>query len=246
MSRLVRAELLKVRTTRLWWGLMLGALALVALNATLSAVFAGQQGAPGLDTDAGVRNVWAAAGQGNLFALIAGILLVAGEYRHQTVTSTFLVTPSRSRVVAAKLAVAALVGLGYALAACLLTAAFAVPLLAARETAGSADVPVILGGAVLVTVLYGVVGVGVGALVRNQVAAVVGALLWVFVTEALVVTFLPEVGKWLPGGAASAIVQATVPGGTLLPAWAGTLLLVAYALLLAGLGARFALRRDIT
>lgn len=246
MSRLLRAELLKIRTTRLWWALLLAAVGLVALQVALGTLLAGQQGTPGLESDRAVRNIWGGAGNAGILAMILGIIVLAGEYRHMTMTSTALVTPRRGRVVAAKLGAAALVGLVYGLVACVVTAAIAVPLLSAKGATGHAEVVPILGGAILATVLYAIVGVGVGALVRNQVAAVVGALIWVLVVEALVVVFLPEVGRWLPGGAANAILQASTPNGGLLPAWGGALLFCGYGLLFALLGARFAVRRDIT
>ena len=97
--------------------------------------------------------------------------------------------------------------------------------------------------------LYGPIGVGVGALVRNQIAAVVGALAFVFVVEQLVVALLPEVGRWLPGGATAAVLQLgdlATQRGELLPVWGGALLLVAYAVVLSVVGARSTLRRDLT
>ena len=103
------------------------------------------------------------------------------------------------------------------------------------------------GGAVLGYAIYAAVGVCVGALVRNQVAAVVGALLWSVLAESLTVALLPQVGRWLPGGALAGVLQSTpLRGGTYLPFWAATLLLAGYGAVFALLAARTTLRRDVT
>jgi hypothetical protein len=82
------------------------------------------------------------------------------------------------------------------------------------------------------------------------VAAIVLALVWVLLVESLIVAFLPAVGRWLPGGAASAVLQAGVGGGggpaQLLPVWGGALVMLGYAVVLAWLAALTTLRRDIT
>lgn len=76
-----------------------------------------------------------------------------------------------------------------------------------------------------------------GALVRNQIAAILIAVIWMLLVEALLVAFLPEIGKWLPGGAANAMAQASVPGGDLLPPLAGAALFLLYGVGLAVAGA---------
>jgi hypothetical protein len=177
---------------------------------------------------------------------------MAGEFRHQTVTQTFLVTPDRGRVVAAKLVAYPLAGIALALVTLAFTAAVAAGWLAAKGITpslpdarlGLAYVRMV-GVALLGTALCGLVGVGVAALVRNQVAALVGILVWVLVVEGLLLSLLnaPSLGKWLPSAAAAAI---TSPGGAHLSRLGGTLLLAAYALALALAGTRLVVRRDIT
>ncbi len=86
-------------------------------------------------------------------------------------------------------------------------------------------------------------------MVRNQIAAVVGALAWTFIAEQLLVALLPDVGRWTPGGASSAVLQLgelATTRGELLPVWGGAALLVAYALVLSLLATRLTLRRDLT
>jgi hypothetical protein len=186
-------------------------------------------------------------------ALLLGVLGMAGEFRHQTVTQTFLVTPDRGRVVAAKLVAYPLAAIALTLTILAFTAAVAAGWLAAKGIGPSlldARLALPLGHvlleAVLAAGLCALVGVGVAALVRNQVAALVGVLVWVLVVEGLLMSLLnaPSLGKWLPSAAAAAAI--TSPGGAHLSRLGGTLLLAAYALALAAAGSRLVVRRDIT
>ncbi|MDQ3895826.1 MAG: ABC transporter permease [Actinomycetota bacterium] len=248
MKRLIRAEILKLRTTPLLAWMAVGAVGLVAVSVVAGVLGAGDHGNPSLDTSAGVRNVIAAAAATNLTVLIIGILVVTNEFRHGTITSTFLVTPARTTVVAAKLITSAIVGLAFGVAGSLLTLAVALPWLHAKDVSVAfltRDVGLVTVGAVIAATLYGAIGTSVGSLVRNQVAAVGGTLAWVMVVEALLVSLLPDVGRWLPGGAANALVGTTTPKGGLLPMWGGALLFGAYALILVAAGSRFAVRRDV-
>jgi hypothetical protein len=182
-------------------------------------------------------------------ALLLGILGMTGEFRHQTITQTFLVTPDRGRVVAAKLIAYPLAGIVLAVATLAVTAAVGAGWLAAKGMTPSlldARLGRVLGVALLSAGLCGLVGLGVGALVRNQVAALVVTLVWVLVVEGLLMSLLnaPSLGKWLPSAAAAAVI--TSPGGAHLSRLGGTLLLAAYALGLALAGTRLVVRRDIT
>jgi ABC-2 type transport system permease protein len=182
-------------------------------------------------------------------ALLLGNLGMTGEFRHHTVTQTFLVTPDRGRVVAAKLVAYPLAAIALALTTMAVTAAVAAGWLAAKGITPSlldARLGRVVGVALLAAGLCGLVGVGVGALVRNQVAALVGTLVWVLVVEGLLMSLLhaPSLGKWLPSAAAKAAI--TSPGGAQLSRLAGTLLLAGYALALALVGTRLVVRRDIT
>ncbi|HEX8860928.1 MAG TPA: ABC transporter permease [Actinomycetes bacterium] len=246
MTRLVRAEFTKLRTTRVVYGMAAAMAAFAVL--TVAANISDRQGAPPLSADSlpmlvgGPVTLLAGA------ALLLGILGMTGEFRHHTVTQTFLVTPDRGRVVAAKLVAYPLAGIALALATLAFTAAVAAGWLAAKGITPSmfdARLGRVLLGAVLAAGLCGLVGVGVGALVRNQVAALVGVLVWVLVIEGLLMSLLnaPSLGKWLPSAAAAAL---TNPGAAHLSRLGGTLLLAAYALALALAGTRLVVRRDIT
>jgi ABC-2 type transport system permease protein len=251
MTRLVRAEFSKLRTTRLIYGLATAMAAFGVLTVVVGATTAGQQGNPSLSADsfamfiaAPVRHTLLAGA-----ALLLGILGMTGEFRHHTVTQTFLVTPDRGRVVAAKLVAYPLAAIALALTTMAVTAAVAAGWLAAKGITPSlldARLGRVVGVALLAAGLCGLVGVGVGALVRNQVAALVGTLVWVLVVEGLLMSLLhaPSLGKWLPSAAAKAAI--TSPGGAQLSRVAGSLLLAGYALALALIGTRLVVRRDIT
>jgi ABC-2 type transport system permease protein len=249
MIRLVRAEFTKLATTRVVYGMAAVMAAFAVLTVVALATTPDIEGNPALSADSLPMFVAAPVTLVSGAALLLGILGVAGEFRHQTVTQTFLVTPDRGRVVAAKLVAYPLAGIALALATLAVTAAAAAGWLAAKGITPSlldARLGRVVGVAVLGAGLCGLVGVGVGALVRNQVAALVGTLVWVLLVEGLLMGLLnaPSLGKWLPSAAAAAAI--TSPGGAHLSRLAGTLVFAAYGLALALVGTRLVVRRDIT
>ena len=259
MTRLLRSELLKLRTTRLWWGMLLGLLGLVALNVVPSALFAGQSfGAgvpttPSLDEIAGLTAVYGAGYQaGYLMVLVLGVIIGAGDRRHATATMTFLATPSRGRVVVAKMVVALLVGLAYGLAAQLATVAVAAPVVLARGadlSLGNSDVLRSLVLGVFGIALWGVIGVALGILLRNQIAAILVAVGYIFIGDfllagALSLADLDAAAPYTPNNASSAIVGAFT-GFDLLEWWGGVLVLLAYGVVIALLGWLIGRNRDI-
>jgi ABC-2 type transport system permease protein len=248
MIRLIRAEFTKLATTRLIYGVAAVMAAFAVLIVVGGVAYAGRDGNPALSAASLPMFVAGPVIQLSGAALLLGILGMAGEFRHQTVTQTFLVTPDRGRVVAAKLVAYPLAGIALALAILAVTAIVAAGWLAAKGITPSlfdARLARMVGVALLGAGLCGLVGVGVAALIRNQVAALVGTLVWVLVVEGLLLSLLnaPSLGKWLPSAAAAAI---TSPGGAHLSRWGGTLLLAAYALAFALAGTRLVVRRDIT
>jgi len=249
MRALIRAEVRKLTTVRTGYTLLAAMLALVALSAVATIATAGNAaGTFSLDTARGVRAVFGSGWPASFLVLVLGILGVSGEFRHGTVTPAFLITPHRSRIVAAKLVTYFLVGLAFGVAALVVTLAIAVPWLAAKDVSYSLvhDVLAVAAGVLLATALYGVLGVGVGALVKNQAAAITVAVVWSSVLESPLVGLLPEVGKWGPVGSASALSGGSSTEGALLAPWTAGLLLLAYGVLLASVGTRFVAQRDIT
>src|SRR4051794_13779629 len=161
MKNLIQAELLKLRTTRSFWLYLAAALAFVPITVALAVSGAGaglQDGSTALGSSDGVRNVFGSAAGGGLMLLLIGIYMTAGEFRHNTVTSTFLITPDRRRVVGAKLAASSLVGIAIAAVSSLLTLAIALPWLASRHVdlaAHSSDIAIVLLGGIAVTAIFG-------------------------------------------------------------------------------------------
>ncbi|MCG5213681.1 ABC transporter permease [Streptosporangium sp. KLBMP 9127] len=245
MNGLIRAELLKARAGRTTWVLAAIAPLTCALWAVLPVFLLDLESA--MPMEHRVENVYNMAQQAYVFTLVLGVLAMTGEYRHQTITWAFLVTPSRSRVVAAKLVASGLVGLAIAVVSALATLAAGAALLALRgHPMMTPQVPLVLLGAVASTTLYGLFGVALGALIRKQVVALVVALLWFMYGDYFLSSLLPDVGRWLPTGAARAVGGMHLESGALLPAWGGGLLFAAYVTTLVLAARLFTLRRDIT
>jgi ABC-2 type transport system permease protein len=264
VSGLVRSELRKVFTTRLWWGLLIGLVAAwTALSVLLALVTDRTTGpattGPGLHDPAVVRTILTAGlGIAYLFALAFGVIAMAGEYRQQTITATLLTAPRRSRIVVAKLAVVTVVGLGYGLAGVVGGLVGGVPTLLARgvhvDLAGN-GIPRALLAAALAVALWAVVGLGVGTLIRNQIVALLVSIGVAWIAEPILAAVLNaagvgEVARFLPSQATNALVSPpTTNGGltaSLLPWWGGALVLLGYVALSGGLGAAITLRRDVT
>jgi len=259
-GRLLAAEWRKVITTKMIFGLVLVGLAFSCLNTvTLTLVASGViPGVPQADTGSLLMDpdylttLLAQAGTASTFVLILGVIAMTGEYRHMTITSTFLSSPRRGRVLAAKMALFGVIGALIAVVIVLMITLAIVNHDHAPITASA--VGSVLLGAVIGFALYAILGVSLGALIKNQVAAIILALVWVLLIEALLSALLPAVSKWLPGGALNAAMSVTVradPTGGLtsadrLPAWGGALVLLGYALVFAVIASRTTLRRDIT
>jgi ABC-2 type transport system permease protein len=253
MINLIKAEFSKLFTTKLWLWLLIGAIAFTAFVVSITIGFDGQSnngGTPRVNTPEGQRNLFSSAGAANVWALILGAIAVTGEFRHQTVTPTFLATPHRGRVVVAKLITYLLVGIGYGIATIVVAVAIALPWLSAKNvdvTLGSNGIPGVLVGVAAGVAVYALLGVGLGALIRNQIATVVGALVYLFLLEPII-SGIPKVRdyyKYFPGGAISALTR-RFAGVDLLQPYQGGLLLVAYGVVFAFLGYWLAMRRDVT
>ncbi len=264
MTGLVRAELRKLTTTRLWWGLLLGVAVTSAALAVLQGAVAGLSGTdgrptPGVDDPAVVRSVYTAGlGSAYLFALALGVITMAGEYRHQTITATLLGAPRRTRVVLAKLAALVVAGLGYGLVAVLAGVLGGAPTILVRGgelRLTSDDVPRSLLLSVVAVALWAVLGLGIGTLIRNQLVALLVAVGVAWIAEPLLAFALNAldvgaVARYLPTQATTAIVTPPSNAGGLsveyLPWWGGVFALLAYALASGVAGAALTLRRDVT
>lgn len=254
MLRLVKAEFQKLFTTRLWLWLLLGAMAITALYASLDIAFSDDPDTLTLplSTPEGQRTLLAVgAGAATPLMAVLGAIGLTAEFRHRTATSTFLATPQRGRVVLAKLVTYALVGAGYGLACVAVTIAIAWPWLASRNidlVLTSDGAPATLAGVIAAVAIFGLIGVGLGALLREQVATVVGLLLYLFVVEPIV-TSIAALDSWtsyLPGSARAALTQVVLSHRDFLAPWQGGIVLAAYGIAFAVAGTLLAVRRDVT
>ncbi|MGY1669213.1 hypothetical protein [Geodermatophilus sp. SYSU D00710] len=242
MTDLVATETLKLRTLVL-------PRAVLALGAAGSAVIG--WAAVDIAADSGtvptLAELAVAPGQVLWFlAVVVAVLATAGEFQHGTLAATLLQVPRRGRVLAAKTAVAAGYGAGLAVlgaALSVLSGAVALQLSGAPVTAGSGLAQGVVGSSVL-GASWAVLAVGLGALVRNSAVALVSVLVWKFVVEQVVpiVTHTQEVQRWLPTGAANALLAHDDPSA--LSPVAGGLIFAGYAAALALAGAVVFIRRD--
>jgi ABC-2 type transport system permease protein len=203
MSALLQAELLKLRTTRTFVALVGASLALSLLVVVLFSILGDNF------TEDDVRNLFTADFTG-LFITLLGVIGMAGEWRHRTITSTVLAAPDRIKLLTAKM-------LSYAAAGALLSLIVTVTImfvgtiilsLRDEQTAGFADLVDVLWRNLLVAALVGALGVGIGAVLRNQVVAIVGVLFVAFVLEPTLIGLVPEVGRFAPlQGAPGGIIQ---------------------------------------
>jgi ABC-2 type transport system permease protein len=242
VSGQLRSELLKQRSTQTTLYLFLAMFGLVALAVTMHVLALGAEDLSTRTHQLEVFQVGTRAGM--LFAGLAGAIAVTAEIRYGTIRPTFLVTPRRGPVLAAKLAIGTLVGFVLGLLAELLMAADAAVAYAARgidnELTGGDYVQLLAGGAATAA-LGAAAGVGVGALVRNQVAVLVGLCAWMFLVESVSESFVPDFGRLLPGGAGLALAGNSDD----LSAAVGALLLILYAAGSSAAGWLVTLRRDI-
>ena len=239
-----RAELLKISSTRTTLGLLLGLLGLVLLFVVLTGSL---DSSSALAQSGDQRNMLGIGQIASIFAGIAGVLVIASEYRFGTIRPTFVLTPQRSRVVGAKLGAAILAGFAFGLAAEALAFGLGRIFLAGRGLDLALDgheLWLLVAGSILGTALWAGIGVGIGAILRNHVAAVITLLVWIFVVDNRLFGLVPRVGRFMPSAAMSALVGDT--DSDLVAPAAGAVILIAWVSVLALAGLALLARRDVS
>lgn len=282
MTGLIRGELLKIRTTNTWWLLGIGVVAMTALALLVNCLQADyflNEGATADNsgTDQGTQDMLAGqatvvaqaaniftSGQyfGGLFVLMLGMLIVTNEFYHQTATATFLTTPHRTAVMIAKL----VTGIAFAAVFWLITTVISIPtgLLffqgqGVSNGLGEWEVQRAIIFNLLVFMLWGILGVGIGALIRNQIGATLtGAGLYLVGTLAGQIVFfliheylIKE--NWvlgaqviMPAAAAQVFVATADPFQYAPDYWVGGVVLLAYGLVGGVIGTLILRKRDIS
>jgi ABC-2 type transport system permease protein len=243
MSALLRAELLKLRTTRTFAALVATAM-LVSL--AIAALAASRGSASSADD---IRSNLNAANPSGLLALLLGAIGMTGEWRHRTITSTVLAAPNRVRLLAAKT-------LSHAFAGVLLSALVTLAIMVlgtlvlsgrGEATLGAAALADLLWRSLVIAALFGALGVGVGAVVRNQTVTVVGIILMFFFLEPVLLQVAPEVGRFGPlSGAPNGILGGfDLPKGELLAPAAAVAVSIGWVSAAFAAGAVLLRRRDL-
>lgn len=193
MTALLRAEVIKLRTTRTFIALAGVAIGLGLLLTALTASI----GEPSKED---VLTAVFANDTSSFFILVLAVVGISGEWRHRTITSSLLAAPDRLRFLAAKTVAFSVVGVVLSLLISLSVAALGFAILGVRDlpTPDAADLIELTARSAVLAALLGAFGVAVGALVRNQVVAVVGILTLSFILEPAVLMVEPEVGRYGP------------------------------------------------
>ena len=241
MIRLIEAEFLKLRTTRTFWGLAGASLALVLLIVLLTV---GVEDSFGAEHD--VRSLLAITGLCGVLTLVLGVVAGAGEYRHGTIATTLLVTPQRFRAVGAQVLACAAAGFVIGVAVAAITAVIALPWLSAKDAAmpGGGELARVFLGSALYAGLAAALGVGIGALLRNQVAAIVIVLVQIFVVDPSLAVLIDGAEQFTLTGLGVAM-SGGGDGEDVLPLGVAAAIWAAYAALFGVLAAIRTARRDI-
>ncbi|KRE42048.1 ABC transporter permease subunit [Knoellia sp. Soil729] len=268
MGPAIKSEFRKFFTTRMWWGMAIAIFIAAALFAVLfgflltipptqESIDAGQPTGSPLQIANSVYTSGLTIGY--TLTLVIGIMQIGSEYRHKTITSTFLSTPQRARVMGAK--IVALLGIGalYGLISLVGSVIAGAIVLKSRgfDPFPSAEVLRALALSLLVLGLWALIGLGVGILIPNQVAALLIAIGVAQIVEPLAgfaLTFWDfgheHIAKFMPSQATNAMVSGVTQGGDNavqpLSWWTAALVLAAYAAVLSAIGTWRTVHQDIS
>lgn len=255
-STTLEVERRKLLTTRLWWILALAALAVGILITVLTVTGS----TPGTHTPLEVFTGALTGGVQTAYMVTAmvGITAVAGEYRHRTVTPSYLAVPDRGKLIGAKLLISFIYGTVLGLVILAVCSAIAGPWLADRGLLnGSLEIVgitrAVIGGTLAIGIMTAL-GAAIAALIHNQMAAIGGLMIYLFAIEPRIANLdaTKDLYPFLPGGAVQSLLYSgdkafgSATGATLLAPWIGGMLLLAYAGAITAVAVRTTIRHDIT
>jgi ABC-2 type transport system permease protein len=243
MTTQIRAELLKIRSTRTTIALLLGMIALILIFTLLDGLLSHPSGLMSKENQRTLLSVSSLTG---VFSALAGVLLVTSEYRFGTIRPTFLFNPVRSRVLAAKVLAGALAGIVFGVLGEAIGWAIGYAVLEGRGITvvlGGGDILLLTVGGLAGAAVWGAIGTGLGAIIHNQVGGVIALLAWGLVVDNLLFGLVPSVGRFMPTRASDALMGLQVHH--LVSPGAGAITLIAWAGALGVLGIALTVRQDI-
>ena len=239
----IRAELLKIRSTRTTIGLILGMMALILLFTLLTGLLTHPSGLASKEDQRDLLGVSSLTG---VFSALAGVLLVTSEYRFGTIRPTILFNPERSHVLTAKVIAGALAGIAFGVLGEAIGWAIGYATLNGRgitTVLSSGDILLLTLGGLAGAALWGAIGAGLGAIIHNQVGSVITLLAWGLVVDSLVFGLVPSVGRFTPTRASDALMGLRVHH--LVSPGVGAITLITWACALGALGIALSVRQDI-
>jgi ABC-type transport system involved in multi-copper enzyme maturation permease subunit len=255
---LVKAEFRKLLYSRSTYGLLLASIFVAVLSTVITPIVISQDetGMFGsLQDQAMVDGVYGNGISAYFFAIILGILIMSGEFRHGTAVAPFLASPKRARVLFVKLGVAAFAGALFQIISAGISVLTGFYTLTFFEDVASPSDAVFVNlalAAVLSGAVLGVVGVAIGSLIRNQLIAIVSSLVWLFVLEPVILLLFVDAGKWLPTGAITGMLALEfeseaigISTAAYLSPGLAALVLLGYGMFFAVLALVTSMRRDI-
>ena len=231
-----------------------------ALPATVAVLEAGSTGSgPPFDDPGIVRSIYNGGNSlSRILVMVVGIAAIGSEYRHQTLASTYLATPRRTRVLLGKAVTLLLFGLLYRLVNVAAGVAVSVPFILANDGSFFLDQyqtwrSLVLG--VCSLALWTMIGMGIGILIKNMLVAMLVGIGFAYLVEPILslIFFLRD---WevplnlMPSGATNAMLGITSPvlfaGENPFAWWQGALVLTGWCLLPAVIGVLSTVRRDVS
>ena len=238
---LLRSEWIKLFTTRTTW-------VMIGIGLLCEGLFAGLlTGLASFEDIGDVTELITGLGLLMTLMLVLGVLIITTEFRHGTTGSTFLVTPKRWPVLLAKLGAGLLVGVLAGLLFVLVNGGLALPIYSGRggTLPPASEIVEVYAGVVASFALLCAFGLGIGAIVRNQVGAIIAAIAVFFVVSSLPELLPGTIGEYFPAQTVGTLHGRVEGDGTLTQLGAG-LILAAWSLALVAVGTALTVYRDLS